>query len=171
MISSNVYAKETTVLQEFLLVYHKAQLFPINSVKYSQNARFLQVEKPLLIHALRTIKHLFTQSASSDLSGRWAPFLYPKTEPKEVITLKSKKPQMRRRDCIYCLYWHSRMRGCEFGGAPCPYDETVTPEKSRSECEGCPYGRDSPCIGWCTKEVLRAHENAKLRGRGKRYGL
>lgn len=25
------------------------------------------------------------------------------------------------------------------------------PEK----CRNCPYGRDSPCIGWCTKKILQ----------------
>ena len=29
------------------------------------------------------------------------------------------------------------------------------PPKSKSECDDCPYGRDHPCIGWCTKKVMR----------------
>ena len=30
------------------------------------------------------------------------------------------------------------------------------PSAAVSECDGCPYGRASPCIGWCTKELLRS---------------
>jgi hypothetical protein len=28
------------------------------------------------------------------------------------------------------------------------------PEKSSSGCEDCPYGRHSPCIGFCLKRIL-----------------
>ncbi len=27
------------------------------------------------------------------------------------------------------------------------------PDK-KSGCDGCPYGRNSPCIGWCTRQIL-----------------
>ena len=27
-------------------------------------------------------------------------------------------------------------------------------KKAVSECDDCPYGRASPCIGWCTKHIL-----------------
>ena len=40
-------------------------------------------------------------------------------------------------DCHYCYYLIS------------------LPPKPKSECDGCPYGRDHPCIGWCTKKVMR----------------
>ena len=70
-------------------------------------------------------------------------------------------------DCRYCLYWKSRKKGCVYpDGCCCPVDqrdagqfrddedkENTAPV---SECRNCPYGRDSPCIGWCTKEVMRA---------------
>ena len=31
---------------------------------------------------------------------------------------------------------------------------TVEVAAEKNECDGCPYGRYSPCIGWCTKKVL-----------------
>lgn len=31
------------------------------------------------------------------------------------------------------------------------HDKRPKPEK----CRNCPYGRDSPCIGWCTKKILQ----------------
>ena len=42
------------------------------------------------------------------------------------------------KDCRYCYFW-KQTEGCTY-----------------SECDGCPYGRASPCIGWCTKELLRS---------------
>ena len=73
-------------------------------------------------------------------------------------------------DCRYCLYCKGKKTGCTYeDGCCCPIPQK--PEKrngvvqyypkgekpaSVSECVGCPYGRDSPCIGWCTKEAMRA---------------
>ncbi len=43
-------------------------------------------------------------------------------------------------------------------------------------CQGCPYGRHSPCIGYCLKKILRemgekkqsaGKEGERLAGRGK----
>ena len=70
-------------------------------------------------------------------------------------------------DCRYCLYWKGRKRGCVYpDGCCCPVDQRDSVQfrddedkettASVSECRNCPYGRDSPCIGWCTKEVMRA---------------
>lgn len=76
-------------------------------------------------------------------------------------------------DCRYCLYWKGKKKGCTYpDGCCCPteqnparrngieqvYDKDSNSEETApvSECTGCPYGRDSPCIGWCTKEVMRA---------------
>lgn len=71
--------------------------------------------------------------------------------------------------CHHCLYWKGKKTGCTYEDgccAPIPqkpprrngvemkYDE---PEQDTvSECMDCPYGRDSPCIGWCTKGVMRS---------------
>ena len=74
--------------------------------------------------------------------------------------------------CQYCLYWKGKKKGCTYpDGCCCPtaqkparrngieqvYDKDSNSEETApvSECTGCPYGRDSPCIGWCTKEVMR----------------
>lgn len=70
-------------------------------------------------------------------------------------------------DCRYCLYWKGRKKGCVYpDGCCCPVDQRDAvqfrddEDKDNaapvSECRNCPYGRDSPCIGWCTKEVMRA---------------
>ena len=74
-------------------------------------------------------------------------------------------------DCRYCLYWKEKRKGC-VSPKHCSPTEQQTSERNVvaqphddkdneaiapvSECMNCPYGRDSPCIGWCTKEVMRA---------------
>ena len=72
--------------------------------------------------------------------------------------------------CKYCLYWHGKRQGCTYPDGCCcnipqhparrnGEDVIYTSESpapvEHSECEGCPYGRYSPCIGWCTKELLK----------------
>lgn len=69
-----------------------------------------------------------------------------------------------RQDCLNCLHWLGNEKGCALGEFPCPFSTPVsasTVKSSHSACKGCPYGRDSPCIGWCTKEILRTHESTK----------
>ena len=84
-------------------------------------------------------------------------------------------------DCQYCLYWKGKKKGCVYpDGCCCPVEqkparrngiEQVYETKSEetavpvSECDGCPYERDSPCIGWCTKEVMRTAGLPKERER------
>ena len=74
--------------------------------------------------------------------------------------------------CQYCTFWKGRKKGCVFSlrscccpvpqkpplrfGIPIRYCEPKPAVLPKSECDGCPYGRDSPCIGWCTKEVMKA---------------
>ena len=55
-------------------------------------------------------------------------------------------------DCRYCYFWKNK--GCSLGKENCYYLISV-PSMPKSECDGCPYGRHSPCIGWCTKQIMR----------------
>lgn len=57
-------------------------------------------------------------------------------------------------DCRYCYFWSGNRKRCSLGTQNCYYLITA-PRKEKSECEGCPYGRDHPCIGWCTKKIMR----------------
>ena len=54
------------------------------------------------------------------------------------------------------------------------YDEvtsfTETLEKEKSDCDGCPYGRVHPCIGWCTKQIMREIGIKGQRGEGRCKG-
>ena len=83
-------------------------------------------------------------------------------------------------DCRYCLYRKGKLKGCVYpDGCCCPvpqkparrngieqvYEANADNAAPVSECEGCPYGRAAPCIGWCTKEVMRAAGLPKERDR------
>lgn len=63
------------------------------------------------------------------------------------------------KDCRYCYYYGRH--GCML--KVCYYDRPKPETKPVSECDDCPYGKCGPCIGWCTKEILRSLE----RGRAK----
>ncbi len=39
-------------------------------------------------------------------------------------------------------------------------DEKPKAEQSH-DCKGCAYGRDFPCIGWCTVEVMSVVSNKR----------
>ena len=56
------------------------------------------------------------------------------------------------KDCRYCYFWGRKKKRCMLDG--CYYQRK--PENVNSECYGCPYGRAQPCIGWCTREILRS---------------
>ena len=64
-------------------------------------------------------------------------------------------------DCRYCLYWKGLRKGCTYEKGCCcdipqtPPNKPPPPIGTVSECDNCPYGRDSPCIGLCTKDVMR----------------
>ena len=58
-------------------------------------------------------------------------------------------------DCRFCYFWKNDSTGCSLGKDNCYYLIAVPP-KPKSECDGCPYGRAHPCIGWCTKQAMRA---------------
>lgn len=83
-------------------------------------------------------------------------------------------------DCRYCLYWEDNLKGCVcLADCCCPipqkparrngmaqlYNQDTDKASPVSECYNCPYGHDSPCIGWCTKEVMRAAGLPKERDR------
>lgn len=60
------------------------------------------------------------------------------------------------KNCKYCYFWKRNKKCCSRGEENCYYLITTSQEiKEESECDGCPYGRDQPCIGWCTKQVIQ----------------
>ena len=68
-------------------------------------------------------------------------------------------------DCHYCYFWTNGRKGCHLGRNNCYYLISLPP-KPKSECDGCPYGRDHPYIGWCTKKVTSAWFDGSAPGSG-----
>ena len=58
------------------------------------------------------------------------------------------------KDCSLCFFWKNARQGCSLGKENC-YFIISEPEKEKSDCDGCPYGRVHPCIGWCTIQIMR----------------
>ncbi|MCD8126728.1 MAG: hypothetical protein LUD82_04410 [Clostridiales bacterium] len=42
------------------------------------------------------------------------------------------------------------------GEQNCAYLIREEAPAEHSRCDGCPYGKYSPCIGWCTVDVINA---------------
>lgn len=59
--------------------------------------------------------------------------------------------------CKYCYFWEGKKRGC--GLDECYYlisdsgdADQPKPDKV-GNCEKCPYGKQSPCIGYCIERI------------------
>lgn len=63
------------------------------------------------------------------------------------------------KNCKFCYFWGGRVKKCTLGGEEkCFY---LIPEKApveKTKCDDCPYRKNGPCIGWCTKELLRGEK-------------
>ena len=70
-------------------------------------------------------------------------------------------------DCPYC-YWNFEDSHCSYENCGCNYALPERPginQSVKGECESCPFRVYGPCIGWCTREILRSIR------RGNRNGL
>lgn len=62
-------------------------------------------------------------------------------------------------NCTFCYFWSSRRKTCTQDR--CYYLLSVrgqSKEKIQSQdddCAVCPYGKHSPCIGYCIKKIIR----------------
>ena len=60
-------------------------------------------------------------------------------EDVQEVTYAADKPS----DCSKCYFWKGTRKGCSLGKENCYYLISV-PKKVKTECDGCPYGRDHP---------------------------
>ena len=56
-------------------------------------------------------------------------------------------------DCRNCFFWDEDRSGCRLGKMNCYY-LLERPRVVPTPCDGCPYKKAAPCIGWCTKRIL-----------------
>jgi hypothetical protein len=62
------------------------------------------------------------------------------------------------KDCAYCYFWGGKKKGCI--QEQCYYllpesPPVLKPGKHWIPCEGCPYGKYDPCIGYCIEKILK----------------
>lgn len=58
--------------------------------------------------------------------------------------------------CKYCYFWGGRKKGCEL--KECYYllpEEEPEETAAESACSRCPYGKVTPCIGYCLVKIMR----------------
>ncbi|MCD8249308.1 MAG: hypothetical protein LUC60_05595 [Lachnospiraceae bacterium] len=72
-----------------------------------------------------------------------------------MVERKVKYAEDKPKDCTYCYFWLGGRKGCRID--TCFYleeseEDGADPDES---CEGCPYGRDAPCIGYCLRKIMR----------------
>lgn len=56
--------------------------------------------------------------------------------------------------CRDCSFWKGKRKGCVLADGECPSLNIILP-KPEPKCGGCPYGRNQPCIGWCTLKIMQ----------------
>lgn len=68
--------------------------------------------------------------------------------------VNQKFAQDKPKNCTGCYFWHQKKKVCtkEQCYYLLPEPETNT---AYGECGGCPYGRHSPCIGYCLLKILQ----------------
>jgi len=57
----------------------------------------------------------------------------------------------RPKDCPLCAYWDKKNKKCSVGEC---YFLLAEPEKEKSPCDGCPYGRGREFCFPCWKKIL-----------------
>lgn len=61
-------------------------------------------------------------------------------------------------DCIYCYFWQEKKGCCErevcYYQIPQRNEPEPDSDKKTGDCRFCPYGRHSPCIGYCLAKIL-----------------
>ena len=70
--------------------------------------------------------------------------------------MKYRYAEDKPKDCQYCYWWGGKNRGCTLREENCYYIIPVKTKKKQSPCEGCPYGKNGPCVGFCMKEILHS---------------
>lgn len=63
--------------------------------------------------------------------------------------------------CKFCYFWLGRDKGCELESCyyilpekPPPTAEELAQRYRCGDCNTCPYGRASPCIGYCIVKIM-----------------
>ena len=68
------------------------------------------------------------------------------------------------KDCRYCYFWEGKLKGCSLTEKRCYYILPPKEEKKPvSPCDGCPYSRPNPCIGFCMRNIIASSKKGEAR--------
>ena len=66
------------------------------------------------------------------------------------------------KDCRYCYWWGGKKEGCTLGEEDCFYRlPEQEPGTKRNKCDGCPYKKPEPCIGFCISDIVKEMKEKK----------
>ncbi len=66
---------------------------------------------------------------------------------------KERFAQDKPKDCACCYFWSAGKKACTKKSCYYLLPEQKAEEK-KGDCESCPYGKHSPCIGYCLAKIL-----------------
>ena len=80
-------------------------------------------------------------------------------EENEVVTMDTGNKEIRYAadkpsDCRICYWWRKDGGHCVLGEGKCYYILPKPKKKPKSECDGCPYGKAKPCVGYCLRRIM-----------------
>lgn len=70
-------------------------------------------------------------------------------------------------DCRHCYWWYVAEERCILGEDKCYYILPQKKKQEKSPCDGCAYGKVTPCIGYCLRRIMNkdsgggGHEQVK----------
>ena len=78
---------------------------------------------------------------------------------------KKRYAEDKPKDCAYCYFWNEKEYRCMEPKCYYLLDKTGgcsegIPIKG-ADCKECPYGRHSPCLGYCLQKILLEMEQKK----------
>ena len=59
------------------------------------------------------------------------------------------------KDCRFCYWWGGKKAGCSLGEEDCYYKLPDETGKPKGRCDGCPYKKSVPCIGYCASDIVK----------------
>lgn len=72
----------------------------------------------------------------------------------EGKAVKERYAQDKPKDCACCYFWSAGKKACTKKSCYYLLPEQET-EGKEGDCRNCPYGKYSPCIGYCLLGILR----------------